>query len=90
MRHQRGGDLAAKVRLAACFAVERVEDRKRALVETDRKPCDGFRLFRDKRFGALEECRDILLLAGLGFQLDILCDLGHGCAPCSDCGDPFY
>src|SRR3954447_26160990 len=66
--HEPGGDLAREMRLARFVVWERVEDAERRRAEAQREPQRRAVLRVDDVQRAAEECLDLLLAAGLGFQ----------------------
>jgi hypothetical protein len=81
------GHPAREVSLPACVVFEDVEDRELRVAEPDREPRDRPRLFSDERSSALEEARDVLLLAWLCLERhpEPLGDGGHNLSfPSSD------
>lgn len=74
-------DSPREVGLAGLVIWENVEYSESRFVELEGEPsaCTRF-LFNDRARGA-EEIRDVLLLAGLGFQYHRQCNLNHAPSP---------
>src|SRR6185369_17991702 len=77
LRHERGGDSARQMCLAAGLVRECVEDAEDAGAQTQREPRDRGRLLLDHREAALQEGLDLAFLAGLRLELHVQCDLDH-------------
>src|SRR5881394_1890271 len=59
LRHQRGGDAAVEVRLAAALGLERVEDPEGGGAEAQRVPDGGLALLARERECALQQLGDL-------------------------------
>src|SRR6266404_6026141 len=73
--HQRRGDLAVEVGVAAGLVIERIEYRKGRRAILHREPGDGSRFGLHQRQRRFQELRDLLLLAGLGLKGNVQCKL---------------
>jgi hypothetical protein len=76
-RHQGLGDLAIEMGVTAGLARKGVEDPEDIRTHPEREPCRRLRLPVHKRKGADEKVSDLLLLAWLGFELDVEGVFGH-------------
>src|SRR5438477_2672511 len=68
LRHERGGNLPRKVRLAACIVGEGIENAERGWPEADREPGRRGRLPLYDGKPATEKALDLLLLSGFRLQ----------------------
>src|ERR1700736_3445003 len=75
--HQLFGDLALEMGVATALIGESVENPEASRAHLDGEPGRRSRFFIDHRPGAGQEGRDLLLHAGLGFELDIKRMLSH-------------
>src|SRR6266516_3821487 len=71
------------MRLAPLLVVERVEDRERRRIETDREPEGRGGFLLNHRQAAREQARELVFLTRLGVKTDEQTDFDHGVLLCS-------
>src|SRR5258708_9495142 len=76
-RHQRRGDLAIEMRVAASLVVEGIENRERRWAFLNGEPCNSARLGIHQRQRRFQELCDFLFFAGFGLKGNVQRNLGH-------------